>query len=71
MYKNDRFIKEYKREDSPWKHLPHGPLVIDDYIGDAIEKDEHFTTAQGKGIKDALNATGTLRDCRIFRNPCM
>ena len=57
MYKNDRFIKEYKREDSPWKHLPHGPLVIDDYIGDAIEKDEHFTTAQGKGIKDALNAT--------------
>ena len=57
MYKNDRFIKEYKREDSPWKHLPHGPLVIDDYIGDAIEKGEHFTTAQGKGIKDALNAT--------------
>ena len=57
MYKNDRFIKEYKREDSPWKHLPHGPLVIDDYIGDAIEKGEHFTPAQGKGIKDALNAT--------------
>ena len=57
MYKNDHFIKEYKREDSPWKHLPHGPLVVDDYIGDAIEKGEHFTTAQGKGIKDALNAT--------------
>ena len=57
MYKNDRFIKEYKREDSQWKHLPHGPLVVDDYIGDAIEKGEHFTTAQGKGIKDALNAT--------------
>ena len=57
MYKNDHFIKEYKREDSPWKHLPHGPLVVDDYIGDAIEKGEHFTPAQGKGIKDALNAT--------------
>ncbi len=57
MYKNDRFIKEYKKEDSPYRHLPHGPLVVDDFIGNAIAEGEHFKPAQEQGIKDALNAT--------------
>lgn len=57
MYKNDRFIKEYTKENSPYRNLKHGPILIDDFIGDAIEKNEDFTSAQAKGIKDALNAT--------------
>ncbi|MDE6063367.1 MAG: glycoside hydrolase family 2 protein, partial [Lachnospiraceae bacterium] len=57
MYKNDRFIKEYRKEDSPYKGLKHGPLLIDDFIGDAIEKNEAFKPAQAKGLKDALNLT--------------
>ncbi len=56
MYKNDRFIKEYKKEDSPYKNLAHGPIVIDDFIGDAIAENESFRQGQGKEIKDALNA---------------
>lgn len=57
MYKNDRFIKEYTKENSPYGNLKHGPILIDDFIGDAIEKNENFTPAQAKGIKEALNAT--------------
>lgn len=57
MYKNERFIKEYRREDSPYQGLRHGPILIDDFIGDAIEKNEDFKPAQAKGIKDALNLT--------------
>ncbi|MCM1385754.1 MAG: glycoside hydrolase family 2 protein [Bacillus sp. (in: Bacteria)] len=57
MYKNDVFIKEYTRKDSPYQHLKHGPILLDDFIGDAIEKNEDFKPAQAKGIKDALNAT--------------
>lgn len=57
MYKNDRFIKEYTQKDSPYRNLAHGPILIDDFIGDAIEKNENFKPAQAKGIKDALNAT--------------
>lgn len=57
MYKNDRFIKEYTQKDSPYRNLKHGPILIDDFIGDAIEKNENFKPAQAKGIKDALNAT--------------
>lgn len=30
MYKNDRFIKEYLPGMSPYKHLKHGPILIDD-----------------------------------------
>lgn len=56
MYKNDQFIKEYRKEESSYKNLKHGPILIDDFIGDAIEKNEGFKTAQAKGIKDALNA---------------
>lgn len=57
MYKNGRLIKEYRKEDSPYKGLKHGPLLIDDFIGDAIEKNESFKPAQAKEIKNALNLT--------------
>ena len=40
MYKNDRLLKEYTREDSPYKNLLHGPLIIDDYIGDALDAED-------------------------------
>lgn len=57
MYKNDRFIKEYTKEDSPYKNLKHGPILIDDFIGDAIAQNEDFTPMQAKEIKEALNET--------------
>lgn len=57
MYKNGKFIKEYTSSDSPYQNLKHGPIIIDDFIGDAIEKNEKFKRAQAKAIKDALNKT--------------
>ena len=57
MYKNDRFIKEYRREDSPYRNLAHGPLLLDDFIGDAIEKGEDFKPAQAAMVKEILNLT--------------
>lgn len=56
MYKNDRFIKEYQATDSPYKNLKHGPIIVDDFIGDAIETEEEFKPGQAKAIKNALNA---------------
>lgn len=55
MYKNERLIKEYKKEESPYKNLPHGPIVLDDFIGDAIRENEKFTPAQEKTVKEVLN----------------
>lgn len=56
MYKNDKFIKEYKASDSPFSYLKHGPIIIDDYIGDAL-KAEGFKKKQEELVKKALNAT--------------
>ena len=55
MYKNDRFIKEYKNSDSNYKNLAHGPIEIDDFIGDDIAEGENFTPKQAEEIKMALN----------------
>ncbi len=55
MYKNDEFIKEYTVRDTSFKNLPHGPILIDDYIGDALEKHEGMPPAKARAVKDLLN----------------
>ena len=54
MYKNDRLLKEYTKEDTPYKNLLHGPLVIDDYLGDALDA-EDFCKQQKEYLKQVLN----------------
>lgn len=66
MYKNDRFIKEYTCKDSPYGNLKHGPILIDDFIGDALEKEEDLKPAQAKALKDAFN---TVARCGITNIP--
>ena len=62
MYKNDHFIKEYLPGMSPYKHLKHGPILIDDFIGDSFAKNERFRPKHAKEITDAMNlvARGSL-----------
>ncbi len=64
MYKNDRFIKEYLPEMSPYKHLKHGPILIDDFIGDSFAQNERFRPKHAKEITDAMNlvARGSLNN---------
>ena len=62
MYKKDRFIKEYLPGMSPYKHLKHGPILIDDFIGDSFAQNERFRPKHAKEITDAMNlvARGSL-----------
>lgn len=55
MYKNDVLIKEYFPSDSPYTYLTHGPILVDDYIGDAVRKGEDFSSAQAEDVKFLLN----------------
>jgi len=55
MYKNGRFIKEYTGNESPYKNLSAGPIRIDDFIGDAIEKGETGSDSYKRNLKEALN----------------
>ena len=55
MYKNEELIKEYQSRDTEYKHLPHGPIRIDDYIGEALEKNESMSHEQAEDVKALLN----------------
>lgn len=54
VYKNDCLIKEYSKEESPYKNLAHGPLLIDDYLGDAL-KQEGLKPKQEAYLKQLFN----------------
>lgn len=57
MYKNDRLIKEYIPSDSEFSNLSHGPILINDLIGDAIYENENFSKGQADTVKEILNLT--------------
>lgn len=56
MFKNGYLIKEYKAEDSQYKNLAHGPIRMDDYIGDAFEREEQMSPAKAAAVKELINA---------------
>ena len=55
MYKNNILVKEYFPSDSTYENLKHGPILIDDFVGDSVENDGEFTKGQARLIKQALN----------------
>ncbi len=56
-YKNGRFLKEYFPGDSKYKNLKHGPIQINDFIGNAILEGENFSPKQAETVKEILNLT--------------
>ena len=56
VYKNDQFTGEYGRGDSPYKNLPHGPIYVDDFMGELLEKGEGFPAKKAADIKKVLVA---------------
>ncbi len=56
MYKNGRFLKEYFTKDSEYENLKYGPILIDDYIGDAIiEGEPDMGRKQAEELKSLFN----------------
>ncbi len=55
MYLNGNFIREYTRADSPYKNIPHGPILIDDYVGNRLVKEEGLSASAAKDVKNILN----------------
>ena len=55
MYKNGRFLKEYVPHSETFKYMKYSPILVDDYIGNAIVENERFTSKQAEILKTALN----------------
>jgi beta-galactosidase len=56
LYKNDVFIKEFHPSREHFGHLPHPPILIDDFIGELLEKEEHFSHKTARTMKQILYA---------------
>ncbi len=56
LYKNDRFVKEFQAADSPYTHLPHGPIAIDDFIGGLLQNGENFSEGKARDVKKVLQS---------------
>lgn len=52
LYKNGLFVSKLSRGD--WKGLPHGPLTLEDTIGDLLETQEGFEKGKAELLKKAL-----------------
>lgn len=55
LYKNGAFVKEFKG-NKRFSHLPHPPMLIDDFIGELIEQNEGFGKKKSAVIKECLQA---------------
>ena len=55
MYKNGCFIKEYFPKNKHFPHLKNSPILIDDFIGNAIAENESFKPDQARTLTSALN----------------
>ena len=55
MYKNDELLKVYSAKDTKYKNIPHGPIKIDDYIGNALVEKEGMPYKKAEDIKGLLN----------------
>ena len=56
MYKNGEFIKEYSSVyNNSFRYMNHSPIFIDDFIGEALAKEENLKPGQVKLLTEVLN----------------
>lgn len=58
LYKNDTFVREFYAKETPFKNIPHGPILIDDFIGNQMETGEGFSKSKSDDVKTILMAAG-------------
>lgn len=55
MYKNDILIKSFKKDSSPFKYMKHGPILLDDFVGNQIDMESQMKTREKKLVSRLLN----------------
>lgn len=56
LYKNDEYIKEFFPDRKKYKHMPHPPILIDDFIGDQLIEKEGYAPKYSTQVKECLMA---------------
>lgn len=55
VYKNDRLVKEYSLSHKSFSCLNYGPILINDFVGDAISQYEKVKPRQAALLTEVLN----------------
>ena len=50
------FIKEFYPCKERYPHLPHPPILVDDFIGDLLEEQENYSRRTSENLKEVLYA---------------
>ena len=66
VYKGGVFIKDYTHADSPFKHLPNAPILLDDMIGDRLTTVDGLKPKNARTVKRCLAA---IRKHGIYTAP--
>jgi len=76
LYRNDHFIGRFLPDKKDFPHLPHPPILVDDFIGDTFEE-PRFRKGDYKMMKLSLNAAaqngfGRIPlKCKLFMAKCL
>jgi beta-galactosidase len=54
FYINDTFINDFYPSKEAWSHLPHAPIIVDDFIGNMIHENEPYSSKDCDTIKEVL-----------------
>ena len=66
LYKGGTFIRDFTHADSPFKHLPNAPILIDDMIGDRLITEDGIKPKNAARIKKCI---AVIRKCGIYTSP--
>lgn len=56
LYKNGEYTGTYYPSRKAFPNLPHPPVIIEDFIGDQLERKEGLSKRDAKDVKDVLYA---------------
>lgn len=54
LYRNDKVVGEFYPDRNKYKHLPHPPILIDDFLGRTIEDEQGFSARTARKIKQII-----------------
>lgn len=56
LFKNDEYVSAYYPAKERYPNVPNPPIIIEDFIGELIEKHEKFSKKDGDNVKEILHA---------------
>ena len=65
LYRGERLIKDYPVLNDAFPHLPHPPVVLDDFWGDSLESEEGLSPRNAARIKNILKSISRTGPGRI------